>query len=339
MNKEKTVFILGAGASKTYGFPLGEELRRVIVSEYSNHSARVAKTIKFDNFETSTKSFQKHFEMSGDKSIDLFLSKFNQHSEVGIIAILHSILIKEDRNKFLDNLFYNYRDRNELKLLDDWMWYLYDRLTKNLNSARTFRDIDFSNISFVTFNYDRCLEHFFYERLSNGFNFGKIGGSAKEIMQTLKIEHVYGKVCPLPWQDDKADTLEYGIFNSERNSLSLFTKNINLIGQRASGNKDNISQIIRDADKIFFLGFGFDENNLEVLGFPNILSPEQKIYGTGFGLYKEELDKIESFFWQKEKGGDGVSQGNVKILNTNCTTLLRMFFDKSLDDSEVNKVN
>ena len=40
MNKEKTVFILGAGASKTYGFPLGEELRRIIKSEYSNHIPR-----------------------------------------------------------------------------------------------------------------------------------------------------------------------------------------------------------------------------------------------------------------------------------------------------------
>jgi len=36
MIKEKTVLILGAGASKPYGFPTGEELRREIIDNYVN---------------------------------------------------------------------------------------------------------------------------------------------------------------------------------------------------------------------------------------------------------------------------------------------------------------
>jgi len=326
MNKDKTVFILGAGASKTYGFPLGEELRRSIVKSYGNIISQLQRITKNTQFQSNSYSFRDHFEKSGDISIDLFLSKFHQHSEVGIIAILYFILTSETQSQFLDRLYFNYKDQKNLEIIDDWMWYLYSRLTRNLNVVETHQEIDFNNISFITFNYDRSLEHFFFERLSNGFNYNIIGGSASDIIKTLAIEHVYGQTALLPWQAGDTPKLEYGKYNVDQINLEHFTKNVSLIGQRTLENKTEIHKILKEARQIFFLGFSYDESNIKALDIPNVLSRGQRVYGTAVGFLDEEIEEIKKYFYQKNQDRPGVHKHDVFIERANCTTLLRKYY-------------
>lgn len=324
---KKTVFILGAGASKTYGFPLGNELRRSIVKNYGNVIPSLARLTQNNQFAQNSYAFRDHFEKSGDTSIDLFLSKFNaQHSEVGIAAVLYHIFMSETQSQFLDRLYFQHKDSMKSELLDDWMWYLYDRLTRNYNLSKTYDEINFSEISFINFNYDRSLEHFFYERLLNGFNYDEIGGSAKEILSTFIIEHIYGKVASLPWQEDSLSKLEYGGFNVDRVNIELFINNIKLIGDRIAADKEKIKKQLSEAENIFFLGFGYDETNLKVLEIPQSLNQSQRIYGTAIGYLPEEIEDIKKYFYYKAPGFPGVQKHNVFIENLNCTTLLRKYF-------------
>jgi hypothetical protein len=326
MESEKVVFILGAGASKTYGYPLGDELRQKILIDYVTFLNDLQRHTKYYNFVKQSFDFITHFKASGDKSIDLFLSKFNKYSVPGIKSILHNILMAETQSSFLDQLYFKFKNRREDNLIDDWMWYLYSRLTRQLNMINSYKKLNFNSIRFITFNYDRSLEHFFFERLKNGFNYEIINGSPEEIMSTIQIEHVYGQVCGLPWQSTNNSSLAYGSFNPDQMDLDGYSNNIKLIGQRTSENMEDIYDLIKESSKIFFLGFSYDEINLKTLGIPQILSFNQKIYGTAIGFLKEEIEDIKQKFYYKKPGDPGTQKHNVIIEDCNCTTLLRKYF-------------
>lgn len=327
MKDEKVVFILGAGASHTYGFPLGNELRYNIVKGYPGALNGLSRSLgdRRATFSSQSQKFIKKFDLSADLSIDLFLSKFPEFEFEGKMAIMYSILQAETASVFLEDLQIRMKEKQKRRSVqidvDDWMWYLYDKLTRKFNSVKSFSEINFDNISFVTFNYDRSLEHFFYTALENGFNYERIGGSPKELFDKISIEHVYGKVIDLPGEQAKDGTfLRYKGFNPDSTPISEWVNNIKIIYDDRKNNTENIYPKIRNADIIYFLGFGYDITNLKLLGFPEIISPNQFIFGTGYNLYKEEIDHIINYFHLTP------SAPRPLILNSNCTDLLRRYY-------------
>ncbi len=113
MIREETIFILGAGASKPYGYPTGAELRKKIINKFRNqyHSNTVVfeqiNTFKEDLINHS-ESFLNKFELSSTKSIDLFLSRNPKFMDIGKLAIKLSIYNSELESKFREKV-----DRNE----------------------------------------------------------------------------------------------------------------------------------------------------------------------------------------------------------------------------------
>lgn len=319
MIKEKTLFILGAGASHTYGYPLGVGLRSYIIKSYADALNNLKRVVSDGDkeFGSDSQLFINKFKMSADTSIDIFLSKFPEFEFVGKMAIVYSILQAEKHSLFLESLNDHKRDRNEQN--DDWMWHLYDILTRQYNSIKSISKINFDNISFVTFNYDRSLEHFLFTSLENGFNYKHIGGDPKELFDKISIEHVYGKVVDLPWEENNI-CLGYKSFNTGHSSITDWIDNIRVIYDRSTINLDSIHSKIREANRIYFLGFGYDITNLELLGIPDNLSANQKIFGTALGLYREEIAFVKSIF------SKNVRLGGIVIENSNCIELLRKFY-------------
>jgi len=327
MKDEKTVFILGAGASHTYGYPLGKELRYNIVKNYLGALGALAVSLRDQrpNFITESRAFIDKFALSADLSIDIFLSKFPDFAFEGKMAILYSILKAETESVFLEDLQIRMRDtqrrRGDRIENDDWMWHLYDKLTRKFNSVKSASEINFDNISFVTFNYDRSLEHFIYTALENGFNYERIGGSPEEIFDKIRIEHVYGKVIDFPRGPKKDNTLlYYKSFNVDTTPISEWVENIRIVYEDRGKSLGNIYSIIRNANRIYFLGFGYDITNLTLLGFPEILSTDQSIFGTGLDLYDEEIEPIINYFQTVKLDNKPL------ILNSNCTNLLRKHY-------------
>ncbi|MFA5115682.1 MAG: hypothetical protein WC486_00160 [Candidatus Omnitrophota bacterium] len=114
------------------------------------------------------------------------------------------------------------------------------------------------------------------------------------------------------------DSVEYGMseddFNPSRNVLSYEnkTKIVDRFNAAAKGimtfceatsghNKDIFSDAIRKAERVYFLGFGFQIENIKILGTlskeelnqgKSLLRDTAKIYGTAYSKSYSEVDKI-----------------------------------------------
>jgi len=53
--------------------------------------------------------------------------------------------------------------------------------------------------------------------------------------------------------------------------------------------------LLKQAERIFFLGFGYAPENMDVLGLPDVIPPINcEVYGTAFGLNDKEVERIRN---------------------------------------------
>lgn len=181
MIKKQTVFILGAGASRPYGFPTAAELREHIsqsfVSELKQRmvaggQAGACVSDLLREAEAFVSAFCHPMQQS---SIDLFLSRNQEYSKIGKMAILFSILLAERQSGFG-------RDAPHPDV--DWYTCLMDTMTKDLTKRADVGRFLRNKISFITFNYDRSLEHFLYDSLCASFP-GVIHGDVAQMLDVM----------------------------------------------------------------------------------------------------------------------------------------------------------
>ena len=79
----------------------------------------------------------------------------------------------------------------------------------------------FDSVSFITFNYDRCIEHYLYHALQPAFTI--TGEEAASLMEKLVVFHPYGKIANLPWESYD-NRVPYGVHDS--GNLLSFAANI-----------------------------------------------------------------------------------------------------------------
>lgn len=285
MISDNTVLILGAGASKPYGYPTALELRKEIIydllpmlKKYANENKKVT---DFDShpFVLKIKNLIEVFNKSSTSSIDLFLSRNKDFYDFGKQIITLLLANHEIESKF----------REEIEnRANDWYFNFYDVLTKDIINPDEIKIFANNNVSVITFNYDRSFEHFIYESLINSFK-SKID-EIQELMQNFKIIHVYGKLAPLPWENIDG-SVEYGS-TYLRDYYAEYSKNLQIIYDERKSKTEEIVELISNAQKIFFLGFGFAEENLAAIGLDrSIFKKEQRIYGTAQGLTEQEIVK------------------------------------------------
>ena len=282
MIKTKTLFILGAGASKPFGYPTGDELRHQILFSVA-HDDGIVKAYNTENdpmvesmHRKSFNEFKQQFERSGDYSIDSFLEHRPEFMDIGKI--------------FIAKVLISYEQDNSLrKAKDNWYMYLLDRI------KAPFGELCNNNISFITFNYDRSLEYFLFEAIKS-----KSGRGASECAEKMKhfpIVHLYGQLDPLPWQE--ADGKEYSSDNNILDRLIAAPKNIKLMNNERDVEKSEYFQkayrLIEDAKRIFFLGFSFDETNLGRLRLMPMKNSKQ-IFATVRGVDPTKLKWINDYF-------------------------------------------
>src|SRR3546814_859636 len=187
MSTTPTVFILGAGSSAPYGFPLGSTLRAELCKPARRQNQawleQVVQNIGLSSEELT--EFSKAFLHSGNSSIDIFLSRnFDQFGEIGKFAIA-CILIGLERPERLYS-----PDPDSFPPLsavdDDWYFELWNRL---LNGAKSLEDLAKNQIKFITFNYDRSLEHYLFCSCKNSFK-GVSDDEALKVLTYFQILHV-----------------------------------------------------------------------------------------------------------------------------------------------------
>jgi hypothetical protein len=128
------------------------------------------------------------------------------------------------------------------------------------------------------FNYDRCLEYFLENALQLFYDITR--DEAHTVIDTIQIFHPYGLVADLPrMQNGVVRGMPFGAASANYVALS---QNIKIYTEQhaASDVLKIIAEALLWADQIAFLGFGYHEQNLDLLT-PAAAIPSKPVYGTG----------------------------------------------------------
>ncbi|MBI3986762.1 MAG: hypothetical protein HY343_07575 [Lentisphaerae bacterium] len=314
MITKQTVFILGAGASAPYGFPLGKELVDRIIHELNPEPTDNRKAIECickaaDNYWSSVdlEDFRKSLVTSREQSIDAFLQHHPNFMRQGKAAIAWMLLNAESSNAQL-------RPSKEHKD-KDWYPQLRDLL------SASFDEFQNNKAAFLTFNFDRSLEQFLFTTLSSRQS-GKARPAdwAAKLRECLPIVHLHGElgIHPAFAESDDKEVVEFGASVTPA-SLRAASRRIRNVHDSVDLDSDPAFQqayrLISQADFICFLGFAYDERNIAKLRLRLHCKGVAVIFGTGMDLTKEERARI-----QEKSIGKILAES---ILPMDCVTFLR----------------
>jgi hypothetical protein len=289
MITRQTVFVLGAGASYPYGFPTGEGLVNQIIS-----MARTDPTP--DGFvyngcnETDVKRFANDLADSDAPSVDAFLEHRPDFLKIGKLAICMALLPQE-KDVALGR---EWRQSTIGKM--GWYHYLWKIMAAEKGGFGE------NQIKFVTMNYDRSLERYFFLRLRAKHQYS----NDKECLEELrKIEsvHVYGSLGDEDFAEDP--------FNRPTPSPAEIQRSANrlrIIYEETTGVPylEQAKSILRGADTICFLGYGFHHLNNERLGLVSLAKEDSLLDSQGesgrkwlasrYGMSDVEFDRLTRGF-------------------------------------------
>ena len=210
--------------------------------------------------------------------------------EIEKLAIVSTILNSEKNSNIFvdsDNI------HKKLKLIDvkgSWLSILFQLMASGVNHAEP--EMSFENITFVNFNYDRCLEHFFHHAIAARFGIEFI--KAKHVSDRAKIIHPYGDLGQIgPFANGANSRFGY----EPNKDLTEVARGIRTYAEQQNGD-DGIIQDLRkeisEADTLVFLGFAFHDQNL------NLLQPTEKIhanqiFGTSLGMSANDTNLAQSW--------------------------------------------
>jgi len=305
MFQSKTLFIVGAGASKEAELPTGNELTASIADKVD---------IKFRNFNEQfsgeieiSDALRAHVQgvdgqpadinphlgacwhirdaMPQASSIDSFID--NQGDDkielCGKLAIVRSILEAERNSLLFVDEREAYPALNFNGLNDTW----YKSFMQILTEGRRKENLNqlFEDICFITFNYDRCIEHFLFHAVKNYYRVKP--DEAAEILQGLKILHPYGMVGHMQWQSEKVST-PFGANVSGRKLLSL-AEQIKTYTERVEDEAatTEMHQVVQDAEIVVFLGFAFHQQNMGLIK-PTAKCNAKRVFATARNISKSD---------------------------------------------------
>jgi hypothetical protein len=320
--KQNTVFVVGAGASKEFGLPVGTELAIAISDKlnirYDDFGAKIVSGDQelFHNVARGrdARATQQAAWLIRDgiilaNSIDDFLHVHRHDEEVvryGKAAIVKCILEAERSSKLHYDPSQPGASINFRSCADTWLVKLMRRLGSQL--PHSDRAKLFDKCAFVVFNYDRCIEHFFINALQRFYRIGL--DEAQQIVVSANIYHAYGSTGQIaavsPSVPFGANRIDYcGIGAS---SIKTYTETVE---------SDHIQNLIFGAQQIVFLGMAYHDQNLQLLAKPETLQIKS-IIGTAYGRSASDVHDIsnEIAAWAQPKYRDTLLK-HIQLWN-NC---------------------
>jgi hypothetical protein len=344
MFKSKTIFVVGAGASCEANLPSGEKLKAEIADLLD---------IRFkDGFHQSTgdtqitQALRDHVRSLGKTDINSYLHKAWRIRDVvpaaaisidnfldahrgdekmelcGKLAIVKSILSAEGASKLRNGE----PGENKFKLrdlADTWYVNFFQMLTENI--ARADVGTVFENIAIVTFNYDRCIERFLVQALSDYYEIPD--NDSEQIVAKLAIYHPYGTVGPLPWQD-RTQSVSFG---STQTSLLAAAARIKTFTEGLDDESllEKIHVAIIEAENLVFLGFAFHPMNMNLLK-PKCETNTKRIFATTLGMSAADKSMIQDDIWRmlgKERNHWADLQAmQPEMTNETCRVFFQQYF-------------
>ncbi|RYG92714.1 hypothetical protein EU803_00990 [Loktanella sp. IMCC34160] len=307
--KRSNVFIVGAGASTNFGLPVGENLKLEIGRLLDFQPSRAGFGEFGDNLLKRTLSHvgtvreyglsypdllraaqETSSAMTIAPTIDNWIHKNRNYDEfvlVGKLAIARVLSMAERSSPLFvkDDNIYRMLDYNNVG--GSWL----AGLATQMLTGSDFDDFiqSLSNITFITFNYDRCIEQFFLWLAR--IYFGEVDNADKRTLDALEVIHVYGSLGDLdttfgPRTGYGCDLDIHGLLQASE-KIHTFTQGVS---------EENIRVRIHDAlsncEVLTILGFGFDRINFDLL--PNQrLEACQRLIVTTRGHSRDDLQTIK----------------------------------------------
>jgi len=305
MIEKPTVLILGAGASEPYGFPTGGELQDEIIDGCQREDSPIwghLSKLEFDSLEIQ--DFGKQLLFAKRPSVDRFLeSRETPYLRIGTAAIVSALIPKEE-----PSIVSKYRNRDGYNAEEDWYKYLWMRMDA------PFEQFENNKLSIITYNYDRSLEFYLLSALKHAY--GKTDEECFRTMRRIPVIHLHGQLGTI--FDGPADS-NYRAYLPDT-SYSAWKKVIPQIKIVHQVNPvDNPQFMVArkrlfDAERICFLGFGYDRKNVERLfgGFDIDFFLSKTFCGTALGFTLEEMNRI--IMTRLGRGFNAINCGNLELL-------------------------
>jgi hypothetical protein len=253
--KQQTVLILGAGASRPYRYPLGQELRDILykptpqLQDLLHDLGYIAGDI--EKFCVALKRFE-----AG--SIDEFLESYPEHSELGKLGIAYELAKHE-----------TLEPQPQIPEHEHWYkWLWRDALGRQATLAN-------EALSIITFNYDVSLEAYLQSKLVVELRISQ--SEAVERVTALRHVHVHGDIGPIeplaPGGRKFGPITDAPTLKRAGQGISITYESL------AEGKQDQMEKVLRQADRVAIFGFGYGADNLDKLNLKETLKSSAHIRG------------------------------------------------------------
>lgn len=289
MFAKKTVFVVGAGASKDYGLPIGNEFKQQIAAAVVDENDRTLFAALYQNAtqgQANAYAAATHQIAEGvilAPSIDRYMDVHQGNPailHVGKLAIAHGIQAAEVGSRLQPD------DNDRIGLAgvaDTWLPQLFMQMQEGVRREEPHKI--FENIAFVCFNYDRIIQHFMFHAVRTFFALDD--QATAEALSHLKIVHPYGRIGLLPWEphENEVPVVPFTRFlvNSRKllnmaNQIKTFTEQV----AEDDGAYLKTREYITAAQQVVFLGYGFLDQNMKFLTPLNRCQQGTKFMATVF---------------------------------------------------------
>lgn len=281
MITKPTVLILGAGASMPYGFYSGAGLVEEICRKLRGGGSewKIINDYFIDYLNDEVIDFANKLSLSGRQSIDVFLMNHPEYEKIGKVAIAAVLINCENHN----NLFGGDKSK--------WYQFLFNNL------GTDFETFGENKLAIITYNYDRSLEFYLKTVLENSY-----GKSEKECIDQLKkipIIHMHGNLGNLPRMGEQNIRKYEPVLSGK--AFSVCEQTIRVIHESIDSDDQfkKANELIKEAEIICFLGFGYDKTNIKRLNLKESDLAGKLVFGTAFEMGKAGQGMVKSYFANK----------------------------------------
>jgi hypothetical protein len=274
MLRPNTLFVLGAAVSEEVGLPLGWKLKQVVNGVL--HDRNMPDTVRYALADFG-QSIWDGVQLLRDglplaASIDNLIEFHSANPAVvhaGKIGIAAAILDEERRS----DLWINYGGPTKLRpmpldnVFGDLMKWIVQRASLDTMAEA------FSRVSFINFNYDRCLPQFVFRAITE--HYGMATSEAQQIAEQIIVRHPYGSLGPL-WGPG---SVKFGTDPSPEVICAIADRLRTFSEGVESENGQAIKEMVAGAERIIFLGCAHHPQNMALLN-PATRICAKNAYGT-----------------------------------------------------------
>jgi hypothetical protein len=183
------------------------------------------------------------------------------------------------------------------------------------------RDI-FKNASFITFNYDRCLEHYLFHSIQDLYRLNE--NDAADVMSALKVLRPYGQVGSLEWQRKAKHRVKFG--GKDYDDIGGLSEEIKTFNEQIQDKEllEAVHTTINNANRIVFLGFHFHKQNTDLL---TVTNESGTIRPSVFATTKDRSGPEQKMIDERITKITGVNRPpkSIELLSMGCKDLFRTY--------------